>query len=177
MLLINFCVLVTTLDLSQLQEAPKATQLGISINKSPQAGMKIFSGDNSNITSEIQSTSPSNYCNIKETSQLCHSQNSVSNADIIYRQNKSKTLDTNKRKGKNKKRKMDLAKITLHRMNQSAMKLILFAIFYFLCCNIVANGNHAAENHSFDEKIQKHPSRLLTRNKRDSHIGGSSEGM
>ena len=177
MLSIKFSISVNTLDVSQLQEAPKATQLGTSINKTPQAEMKQFSGGSSNINSQIQSFSPSNSYNITETSQLCHSQNSISNADIMYRRNKSKTLDTNKRKGKNKNRKMDLTKITIHRMNQSEMKLILFAIFYFLCCNIVANGNHAAENHSFDEKIQKHPSRLLTRNKRDSHIGGSSEGM
>ena len=158
-----------------MQEAPKATQLGASHNSYSQD--EKFSEDRSEVASKVLSSSSFSFPCILENTRLCHDQNLISNADMTSQINQSKNLITNKRKGKNKKKIMDFTKLRHHRMNQSQMKLILFAIFYFLCCNIVANGNHAAENHSFDEKIQKHPSRLLTRNKRDSHIGGSSEGM
>ena len=162
-----FAFLVNVLDVSLLQEAPKATQLRTPMNSVSQA--IIEPSKMSDDTTKIQLTPSS------ETKNLCHSQNPILNAE--YRINQSKLLDRNKRKVKSKKRAMDLAKDGHHLINQSGM--IVFAIFYLFFC--LANECHASENQSFDEKnIQKnHPSvNFLTRSKRDSHIGGErSEGM
>ena len=158
-----------------MQEAPKATQLEASHNSYSQD--EKFSDDRSEAASKLLFSSSFSFPCILEHTRLCHDQNLISNADMTSRINQSKNLITNKRKGKNKKKMMDFTKLRHHRMNQSEMKLILFAIFYFFCC--LANQTHAAENHLFDGKIHKnHPSlNFLTRSKRESLVGGSSEGM
>ena len=108
----------------------------------------------SEATFKVQPSSPFDFPCKLENTKLYNNQNSISNADRLNRINQSKSMDINKRKGKNKKKMMDFIKLGSHHgMNRPEIKLILFAIFYFLCC--LANHSHAAENHSFDEKIQK----------------------
>jgi len=159
-----------SLDLSQLQEAPIATQLGSSVAASK--------AETSTIPYHINDVSIPHTINFQmhqkemkpEKYNIPHR---VLNINIALGRNKDRSMDIEKHKEKNKRKTMLLTKMQQIIMAQFDTKMIFIAIFGLLC--LEASGTHVEK--SFGEYLQKslqHPSRLM-RNKRDSHIA-SSEG-
>ena len=154
--------------ISQLHEAPMATQLGSSVSKDQ---IDIIPH---NINNVVTITHNNKHQMHREETKL--EKNTIprlnSNVDIAFGRNIERSLDIRERNETHASKTMFSTKMQKLKRAQFDTKIIFIAIFGLLCIEI--SGTQAEK--SFGLKASPFPPPRLMRNKRDSSID-SSAGM